>query len=92
MYLFLLKINFVIIVTISRFYFFLNIYRYHNECITIVLYLLTENFNRGHDNAPNQNNFPKLPQLHVVLQKIDEVSKEKTMKISRKSSRRKLRT
>lgn len=55
---------------------------------------VTENSNREHENTPKQNfNFPKLPQLYVVLQRIDEVSKEETTKISRKpgKKRRKLR-
>lgn len=97
MYLFILKINFANIVTQFpdfTFFKYILLSYYHNKCITIVLYLLTENSNREQENAPKQNNnFPKLPQLYVVLQRIDEVSKEETMKISRKPSkkRRKLR-
>ncbi|XP_070168539.1 uncharacterized protein [Polyergus mexicanus] len=35
-----------------------------------------ENFNGGHENAPKQNNnFPKLPELYVVVQKLNEAPK-----------------
>jgi len=48
---------------------------------TIVLYFLIENLNRGQENAQKQNNLPKLRELCVVLQKIDEASKKRPIKI-----------
>jgi len=44
---------------------------------TIVLYFLTENLNRGQENVQKQNTLPKLRELCVVLQKIDEASKKR---------------
>jgi len=48
---------------------------------TILLCFLIENLNRGQENAQKQNNLPKLRELCVVLQKIDEASKKRPIKI-----------
>jgi len=61
----------------------------YKKCFTIALYLLAENFNGEHENTAKQNkNFPKLPELYVVLQKIN-VSKEKTQTIKTNKSSKK---
>jgi len=71
-------------------YIYIFIYIY-NKYITILPYLLTENFNGEYENAPKQNNISKLPDLKVVLQRIDEVSQEETIKITSKESSKKRR-
>jgi len=47
-----------------------------------VLYFLIENLNRGQENAQKQNNLPKLRELYVVLQKIDQASKKRPININ----------
>lgn len=95
MYAFLIKIyvaitvmqilNFIILKHILLSY-------YNNKFITVVLYLLTENVNTGHKHTTKQNNkLPKLPELYVILQRIDQ-AKEETIKIDKSlRKRRKIR-
>ena len=47
-----------------------------------------ENFSRGNENAPKQNNFQKLPESYVVLQKINEASKKVTVNVNEPSKKR----
>lgn len=57
---------------------------------TVILCLLTENVNTEHEHTSKQNKFPKLPELYIVLQKIDEAN-EGTIQTDRQLRNRKIR-